>query len=381
MMRHLIASFASAVLVSGCSAPETAENPGIAAATPVQATGFMTENLAAPEGAADTKGDGVLRDSEGRPFEYALLGQKLPAFTASMADGRPFESASINRWTVIDVWGAWCGDCVADGPYVDALARAIAQDPDLDFLSIHVPASAARATPQEMFGKYGSLAAYFDSAGYSLPVVIDTDGSLREALRISWTPTYLVVSPDGVVRGFRTDLSVDTDQPVKSFIQDIARVRGEVRAAASLVMSPAGVAGLGQHTPFTVSAVEKAFPGHSVIPVTDPATGTATFEVRPNGSDTARFLVEPDWTRGYVAAVRSRDPGVRGPLGEVIGQTTLGTLPAEARALCTGSEPGVLVCPDPGAPAAFARVYALPAGGKPESGAVLAELRYFAATP
>ncbi|MFN7163563.1 MAG: TlpA family protein disulfide reductase, partial [Hyphomonas sp.] len=171
----------------------------ITAATTVQATGFLTENVAAPEGAADTKGDGVLRDANNRPFEYALLGQKLPAFTAPMVDGGTFESAAINRWTVIDVWGAWCGDCVADGPYVEALSRAIGADPDLDFISIHVPASAARATPDQMYGKYGSLQAYFDSAGYRLPVVLDTDGSLREALKISWTPTYLVVSPDGVV--------------------------------------------------------------------------------------------------------------------------------------------------------------------------------------
>ncbi|OZB12980.1 MAG: hypothetical protein B7X53_17070, partial [Hyphomonas sp. 34-62-18] len=129
----------------------------------------------------------------------------------------------------IDVWGAWCSDCVADGPYVDALARAIAQDPDLDFISIHVPANANRATPEELYGKYGSLDAYFASAGYSVPTVLDTDASLRELLQISWTPSYLVVSPDGVVRGFRTDLRVIEDQPVKTFIQDIAEVRKEVR--------------------------------------------------------------------------------------------------------------------------------------------------------
>ncbi|MFN7163564.1 MAG: hypothetical protein ACK4P2_01985, partial [Hyphomonas sp.] len=163
--------------------------------------------------------------------------------------------------------------------------------------------------------------------------------------------------------------------------QDIARLRGEVRAAALLVMSPAGVAALGKGTPFTVLAVEKAFPGYGVIPITHPATGSATFEVRPSGRDTARFIVESDWTRGYVALVRSRDPAVRGPAGEVIGQTLLGALPAEARTLCTGVEPGLLVCPDPAAPATFFRVYSTPAEGEPESSAVLTELRYLAPAP
>lgn len=395
MLKFLIASFASAVLVAACSAPEaagSAEISGIEASTPVQATRLLTENSPASEGAAGAASDSVPRDADGRPYGYALLGRKLPAFTAPMADGGTFESGAINRWTVFAVWGAWCTESVADGPYVDALSRAIAQDPDLDFVTLHVPQTAARATPEEMFGKHGSLAAYFESAGYTLPVVLDTDGSLREALRISWTPTYLVVSPDGIVRGFRTDLSVDQDQPVKSFIRDIARVRGEVGAAASLVMSPAGVAGLGQHTPFTVSAVEKAFPGYTVIPITDPATGIATFEVRPSGSDTARFLIEPDWTRGYVAAVRSRDPGVRGPAGEVIGQATFADLPLDQRGLCGDAvtvEGGrEFSCPDPAAPGAFARVYRFtPSSSSVETlipdleAAKLVELRYVASAP
>lgn len=238
-MKPSILIFAAAVILGACGASdppvaaETAAPSEPVAEAPAPgpvAQGFITANTAPPEGAADTKGDGVYRDGDGRPFQYALLGQKLPEFTAPTSDGGTFGSADISRWTVIDVWGAWCSDCVADGPYVDALARAIAQDPDLDFVSIHVPANANRATPEELYGKYGSLEAYFDSAGYTLPpVVLDTDASLRQQLQISWTPSYLLVSPDGVVRGFRTDLRVIEDQPVKTFIQDIAEVRKEVR--------------------------------------------------------------------------------------------------------------------------------------------------------
>lgn len=229
-MKLPFAAACAALLVAACSpaAAPPAPAPETSAAAAPKAQGFVTRNTAPPEGAADTRGDGVFRDADGRPFQYALLGEALPRFTAPTADGGTFTSADINRWTVIDVWGAWCGDCVRDAPYADALRRAIAQDPDLDFLSIHVPASRARATPEEMFGKYGSLEAYFDAMGFTLPTALDTDGSLRETLKISWTPTYLLVSPDGVVRGFRSDLSVDADQPVKTFLQDVAEVRKEV---------------------------------------------------------------------------------------------------------------------------------------------------------
>lgn len=234
-MKQPLPLLATLAILAACSAPQQEAGSPAAestapetATTPAEATGFYTENLAAPEGAAD-KGDGVPRDANDRPFHYALLGQKLPPFTAPVTDGSTFDSTQLKRWTVIDVWGVWCGDCVRDGPYVAALERAIAQDPDLDFVSLHVPASPARTSPEELFKKYGSLEAYFESAGYSFPVVLDNDASIRHALQISWTPTYLLVSPDGVVRGFRTDLSVDQDQPVKTFLQNVAEVRGKVR--------------------------------------------------------------------------------------------------------------------------------------------------------
>lgn len=242
-MKTSLAAFAAALALAACNpgAPP-AETPGkpTGQAAPVsaepapadapKAQGFITANAAPPLGAADTKGDGIYRDGDGRPFQYALLGQKLPAFSAPTSDGGTFNSADINRWTVIDVWGAWCGDCVADGPYADALARAIGQDPDLDFVSLHTPANANRATPEELFGKYGSLESYFEAAGYTIPsVVLDKDASIRESLQIRWTPSYLLVSPDGVVRGFRTDLRMIGDQPVKTFLQDVAQVRKDVR--------------------------------------------------------------------------------------------------------------------------------------------------------
>lgn len=373
MIRDLIAGIVSAALVAACGAGEDSGLP----ATPEPAAAETAAPIADLAGLPDAPDQSVAKDADGRPLEYALLGQKLPTFVSVMADGSTFDSAAIDRWTVIAVWGAWCSDSRADGLHAEALSRAIAADPELDFVSIHVPQDATLTGPEQMFGKHGSLEAYFESAGYTLPSALDNDGSLRAALRITWTPTYLVVSPGGIVRGFRTDLSVDKDQPVKTFMKDIARLRGD-EAGAPPVMSPAGVGALGQRTPFTVSAVEKAFPGHTVIPLADPATGTATFDVRPAGADTARFVVEPDWTRGYVATVRSRDPAVLGPAGETIGKTMLADLAADSRALCKRREEGLLVCPDPVSPAAFERVYALKGGGAPESAAVLVELRYHA---
>ena len=227
MIRTFLSTAALMALVAACSAPETANAPADAAAPketalPADATGFITAN---PLPLAD---DGsVRRDDYGRPYEYALLGEQLPHITGTMLDGTTFDSADLTKWTVIDVWGLWCSDCLADGPYAAALSTAIGQDPDLDFVSIHVPASAARTTPEEMYKKYGSVDAYFAEKGYSFPVVIDPDTSLRSALKIGWTPSYLLVSPEGIVKGYRSEFSAAKGEPVKDFLKDIAQVKAE----------------------------------------------------------------------------------------------------------------------------------------------------------
>ena len=316
------------------------------------------------------RGDGVLRDADERPYGYALLGQKLPAFSAPMAGGATFNSSSIRKWTVIDVWGIWCSDCVADAPYADALSRAVAQDPDLAFVSIHVPANLNRLTPAEMFGKYGSVDAYMREKGYTYPVVIDASGSVRTALQIAWTPTYLLVSPDGVVRGFRTDLSVVEGEPVKDFMRDIARVRGEVKKAAltqpvAATIGPDGAMNLKGQTPFTLDAMEGAFPGQTITTETV-AGGVANYPVFHIGAADGRlYTVKPDWTKGHVEQVTSSSDKVTGPAGERIGTTTLKAWRASNSAVCVREVPHMpdvarFVCRKGSEPAEF--VFAAPLG-------------------
>ncbi len=337
MRRQTLIAFAAFVALSACDRGklgETVADTPQATAPAVAATSFMTENMPPPPGAVDSRGDGVMRDADGRPFGYALLGRALPAFAAPMADGTTFDSENISRWTVIYVWGAWCGDCLADGPYADALARAVAQDPDLDFVSIHVPASKARATPEELYGKFGSLEAYFASAGYTLPTVVDPDGRLRQLLEISWTPSYLLIGPDRVVQGFRSDLSKAGGEPVKDFLREVAGVRKQAARRALPTIGPDGAMQLSGPTVFDVRAVEAAFPGHEVVPVTDSATKTSVFHVRARGETSPRFIIASDWTRGYVGKVTAVDPSVTGPDGMVIGRTQLQAMPAALQTRC-----------------------------------------------
>ena len=368
-----IIGLVSAAVLSACGASEPADSHGTST-DPNAATGFITSNTTPPSTATDSRGDGVLRDGDGRPYGYGLLGEPFPEISGPMAGGAMPASAEIEDWTIVYVWGMWCGDCRADAPYVAELYQATQQDAGLDFLSVHVPASATRL--DEAFGVFGSIDAYFESEGYSYPVIIDEDASLRARLKVAWTPTYLLVSPQGLIEGFRTDLSVSGEEPVEAFLADVAEVKAgwtpsETPAdAVTLNFTPDGIAGLKGQTAFDRVAIAAAFPGHRV------EGGTATvedepypvFHIRAEGDSVdaiPRVTLEPSWDRAWVRAVLTRHSEVTGPSGEQIGAMRLADLPEATRAGC---EPGVeaysemLICVEARGESQFAWIFEGPEG-------------------
>ncbi len=189
------------------------------------ATGFITRNSAIPAHADTSKGD-VPRDSYGRPWTYEGLGKSLPAFSARTTDNQRIRHTQFEgRWTVLQIWGIWCHDSLRDAPYAAALATAIEQDPDLDFLTLHTPYNAKTAKRGKQ--AYVRVADWLTEKGYTYPTLVDEDASLRDVLKIRWTPSYLLIGPDLSVQGFRTGLSDAGDMAVKQFIQDIATLRAD----------------------------------------------------------------------------------------------------------------------------------------------------------
>lgn len=202
--------------------PETALDITITPPNQSAATYLITPGMSVPPTADMSRGD-VPRDDYGRPYTYEYLGQRLPAFSGPLADGGTFSSIALEgKWTVIEVWGLWCHDSMTDAPYAAALSTALAQDPDVDFITIHTPQNAQNI---RTYGKHGSVAAFFDEKGYRYRTLIDTDASVRDTLKIRWTPSYLVIAPDMTVQAFRTGLADADGEPVKDFVREIANVR------------------------------------------------------------------------------------------------------------------------------------------------------------
>ncbi|MEO1029480.1 MAG: TlpA disulfide reductase family protein [Pseudomonadota bacterium] len=189
--------------------------------------GLVTQETPLPDSAKDSRDDGILRDKSGRPVTHPLLGQSFPEFEAQFSDGREFSSTSLDgQWTVMTIWGVWCHDSRNDAENIAAVAEHFGAEADFNYVSLHVPPSRERL--DRRFRKYGSVDGYFEERGLKWPVVLDETADIREAVQISWTPTYLVIGPDRTVLGYRTDLSVvEGEAAISDFIEDVSNLRSK----------------------------------------------------------------------------------------------------------------------------------------------------------
>jgi AhpC/TSA family len=162
------------------------------------------------------------------PVAYARLGSTAPNFKVKKLGGGDVTQDSLRgRWTILAFWGLWSDDSLADAKYIHALNSAADQDPDLDFLSVHIPPGPGRAA--ESFGSFKSIEAWFATQqGASWPTLIDADGKMAEAFRIEEAPVYLLVGPDLTIEGFRGELSETPDDGIKSVIRGVAQIKKQI---------------------------------------------------------------------------------------------------------------------------------------------------------
>jgi thiol-disulfide isomerase/thioredoxin len=112
------------------------------------------------------------------------IGEAAPDFALMLDDGRSLRLSDLQgKPVVINFWATWCGPCRSEMP---ELVKA-AQDEDIVVLAIDV--QEARA-PVEQF------AAEFQM---NLPIVLDSEGKLRQLYRVPGLPTTYFVGKDGKV--------------------------------------------------------------------------------------------------------------------------------------------------------------------------------------
>lgn len=100
----------------------------------------------------------------------------------------------------------------------------------------------------------------------------------------------------------------------------------------SITLTEDGIAGLDGQIPFTLPAIERAFPGLDVVAA--PTPENPAFEVREPRSNAALFVVAPDWTLGFVGSITTQVPAGGGPISLRPGVSTLEDLPESLQQRC-----------------------------------------------
>ena len=146
---------------------------------------LVLTNLPSKQPASEEAPSTAMEES-GAPMGHEP-GQRLPDFTLTTVDGGTFHlAAERGKIVVLNLWATWCGPCVNELPYFEALAQAHRED--VAILAIH----------SDMITD--DVAQYLAGYDYSFPFAIDETGSVIAALGGSvMLPQTIVINAGGIV--------------------------------------------------------------------------------------------------------------------------------------------------------------------------------------
>jgi hypothetical protein len=155
---------------------------------------------------------------------FTGIGEAAAAFRAPIHGGGEIGSEELRgRWTILAFWGLWSEDSLADFPYIRALSSAADQDPDLDFLALHIPPALGQT--EGALGAYLSIDQGLSERGGGWKTALDSDGSIAAAFGVARAPTYLLIGPDLRIEAFHGELNESPEDGIKPLIRGVAELK------------------------------------------------------------------------------------------------------------------------------------------------------------
>lgn len=120
--------------------------------------------------------------------EAAELGQPAPDFTLLDLDGKPVTLSALRGQTVlVNFWASWCVPCRRETPdLVDTYLERVGSGFIVVGVNLQEAAKPARA--------------FAEKYGVTYPVVLDSDGAVAKAYRLSGLPESWIVDSQGILR-------------------------------------------------------------------------------------------------------------------------------------------------------------------------------------
>ena len=144
--------------------------------------------------------------------------RQMLAFNLEDVNGKRVSSADLNgKFLVVNLWGVWCGPCVAESPELQKLHDRLKDDPDVVFLTI-----ANDANPQ-------TTRDFMKQRKFTFPALLD-DGFVAKVNNTTF-PTTWFVDRDGKIVYSHVGAS---DVVVEEFLWRIDLLRGATQRRTSI---------------------------------------------------------------------------------------------------------------------------------------------------
>lgn len=116
-------------------------------------------------------------------------GKTAPVFTLNDLAGAAVTAPQAGKVTVLNFWATWCPPCREEMPELQKFVRA---NGAVAFYAVNIQEPAAK------------VQGFLDQHGYTMPVLLDSGGSVAQTYRVSAIPTTLVIGKDGIVKYRKT---------------------------------------------------------------------------------------------------------------------------------------------------------------------------------
>ncbi len=135
------------------------------------------------------------------------VGDKAPDFTATTVEGRKVNLSDYvgKKAVYLKFWATWCTYCKAEFPHFEATYNKYGHK--VEVLSINVGINDSISNIEKLYAK----------EGYTVPVILDTDGSIVSSYNVVGTPSAVLIGKDGNIEYRTFHITDELNRRITSF--------------------------------------------------------------------------------------------------------------------------------------------------------------------